>query len=101
MFLTNQIKSKISSALTPIHLEVINESGMHNVPPGSQSHFKLVIVSEIFDGKSLVARHRLVNDLLAEELCNAIHALALHTMTPTEWDTKKTAADSPKCFGDR
>ncbi|MGI9323235.1 MAG: BolA family protein [Pseudomonadales bacterium] len=39
----------------------MNESGNHNVPPGSESHFKLVLVSSEFDGKPLVQRHRLVN----------------------------------------
>lgn len=45
------IRTKISKALSPAHLEVINESTMHNVPPGSETHFKVVVVSEEFEGK--------------------------------------------------
>ncbi len=66
------------------HLGVINESHMRNVPDGSESHFKVVIVSPEFEGKMLVARHRHVNGMLKEALSDQIHALALHTMTRQE-----------------
>ncbi len=69
-------------------LEVINESHMHRVEPGSESHFKVVIVSEQFAGQRLLARHRQVNAVLADELAGAIHALALHTYTTSEWQEK-------------
>ncbi|NKB62436.1 MAG: BolA/IbaG family iron-sulfur metabolism protein [Gammaproteobacteria bacterium] len=87
-------------ALRPDHLEVVNESSMHNVPPGSESHFKVTIVSSEFAGKMLVARHRMINQCLAEELSGAVHALALHTMTPDEWFEKAGRSnDSPPCLG--
>ena len=86
-------------ALSPEHLEVINESHMHNVPEGSESHFKVVIVSDDFKDKMLIARHRLVNKALEEELNGSIHALALHTMTIQEWFDKGGAPDSPPCLG--
>ena len=85
--------------LSPEHLEVINESHMHNVPEGSESHFKVVIVSDIFKDKMLIARHRLVNKALEEELNGSIHALALHTMTMEEWFEKGNAPESPPCLG--
>jgi len=93
------ITSKLEKALSPEHLEVINESHMHNVPEGSESHFKLVIVSDDFKDKMLLARHRLVNKVLEEELKGSIHALALHTMTMEEWFEKGNAAESPPCEG--
>ena len=99
MNMQQTITSKLEKALSPEHLEVINESHMHNVPEGSESHFKLIIVSDDFKDKMLLARHRLVNKVLEEELKGSIHALALHTMTMEEWFAKGKAPDSPECLG--
>ncbi len=93
------ITDKLEKALSPEHLEVINESHMHNVPEGSESHFKVVIVSDSFKDKMLIARHRLVNKALEDELNSSIHALALHTMTMEEWYDKGRAPESPPCEG--
>lgn len=95
-----QIETKLEQAFNPEILEVVNESHMHNVPPGSESHFKVTVVSEQFDGKMLVARHRMVNKVLAEELDGQIHALALHTLTPAQYfERAGKVADSPECLG--
>ena len=100
MSVQSQIESKLVSALQLKHLEVTNESSNHNVPPGSESHFKVVLVSHEFDGLNLVGRHRLVNKILAEELQNSIHALALHTYTEQEWYDKNGHVPlSPPCLG--
>jgi BolA protein len=94
------IQHKLESAFSPLHLEVINESHMHNVPDGSESHFKVVLVSDAFKGEKLINRHRQVNKVLAEELQGNVHALALHTLTPQEWfDQGGKVADSPPCLG--
>ncbi|MFP3874120.1 MAG: BolA family protein [Thiohalophilus sp.] len=93
------IEEKLSQQIHPSHLQVINESDNHNVPPGSESHFKVVIVADSFDGKPLIARHRMINEVLAEELQNNIHALALHTYAPDEWQETGQAPDSPPCHG--
>ena len=100
MIVQRTIESKISAALNPSHLEVVNESHMHSVPPGSESHFKLVIVSDAFDNLSLVQRHQKVNRLLADELRNRIHALSMETLTAAEWRRRggRTLA-SPPCHG--
>ena len=98
MSIQASIEQKLQSTLAPVHLEVVNESHMHNVPPGSESHFKVVVVSAAFDGKMLLARHRMVNEILAEEL-QRIHALALHTYTPDEWDERVHVPQSPPCQG--
>lgn len=100
MSVQTEIEAKLTKALQPRHLEVINESSNHNVPPGSESHFKVVIVSEAFDGKMLVARHRMINEILADELQHKIHALAMHTYTPEEWnEISGQAPASPPCLG--
>jgi len=100
MKVQNEIEAKLNENLKPGYLEVSNESSNHNVPAGSESHFKVVIVSHEFEGKMLVARHRMVNEVLAHELQNKIHALALHTYTPAEWDEMNQAApESPPCLG--
>lgn len=93
------ITDKLNQAFTPEHLDVINESHMHNVPEGSESHFKVVLVSDTFKGKLPVARHRMVNKVLEDELNGQIHALALHTMTMEEWFKKGNAPESPPCLG--
>jgi len=90
---------KLTLAFTPEHLEVINESHMHNVPEGSQSHFKIILVTDEFKDKPLLARHRMINKLLEPELSGAVHALALHTMTSDEWLSKGVVPDSPQCRG--
>ena len=99
MSIQQTITGKLEQALSPEHLEVINESHMHNVPEGSESHFKVIIVSDAFKDKMLLARHRLVNKVLQEELDGGIHALALHTLTMEEWFEKGKAPESPPCEG--
>lgn len=100
MKVQNAIEEKLTASLAPVYLEVLNESSQHNVPPGSESHFKVTIVTEQFDGKMLVARHRVINQLLATELAGSIHALSMHTYTPTEWEEKnQQAPKSPPCLG--
>ena len=91
------IVTKLSRDLDPSTLEVTNESFMHSVPEGSESHFKLVVVSEKFESKRLVQRHQIVYALLADELAGPVHALAIHTYTFKEWQlTDGRAPDSPK-----
>ena len=95
-----RIRDKLQSALSPMHLDVIDESHMHSVPEGAESHFKVVAVSEKFTEHRLVARHRLVNQALKGEFEGGLHALALHTWTPEEWFEKGgVAPESPQCMG--
>ena len=100
MKIQNNIEKKLLSHFNPQHLEVINESAMHNVPAGSESHFKVVIVTPMFGGERLINRHRAVNAILKEELANDIHALALPTYTQGEWHNLFGAfPTSPNCLG--
>lgn len=94
------LEAKLARRFDPQHLQVVNESGGHNVPAGSETHFKVVLVAAEFDGKGLVARHRLVNQTLRDELAGAVHALALHTYTAEEWRRRFGEAPmSPPCLG--
>tara|TARA_A100001037_G_scaffold300991_1_gene329588 strand:+ start:569 stop:883 length:315 start_codon:yes stop_codon:yes gene_type:complete len=100
MSVQTNITEKLENELEPAHLEVVNESGNHNVPAGSESHFKVVVAAQKFEGMRRLARHRLVNQILAPELEGAVHALALHTMTPDEYfERAGIAPDSPECMG--
>jgi len=99
MNMQQTIEAKLNAAFSPELLEVANESHMHNVAPGSESHFKVTIVSDEFDDLMLIKRHRMVNAILEAEL-SKIHALALHTMTADEWSVRAgKVADSPLCRG--
>ena len=100
MSMQETIRRKIQQRLSPLHLEVIDESHMHNVPQGSESHFKVTVVTESFNEAKLLARHRMINAILADELRSGIHALALHTLTPDEWFEKGGRVPaSPECLG--
>lgn len=85
-----EIISKLKAALNPTYLKVINESHMHNVPKHSETHFKVVVVSEEFNQKkALIQRHRLVNSILAVEIATdgPVHALSIVAKTPEQWST--------------
>lgn len=99
MTVQQSIETKLAS-LDPSHLEVVNESNNHNVPPGSESHFKVVMVSTKFEGLRAIQRHRVVHELLSDELAGPIHALALHLYTDSDWTRRfGEAPKSPPCLG--
>ena len=95
------IVEKLEQAFSPSHLEVLNESASHTVPQGSESHFKVVLVTDQFRNKSAVKRHQAVYAVLAEQLQQSVHALALHTYTVSEWSQRESAPKSPDCAGNR
>lgn len=85
------IEKKLTEALAPLSLEVIDESHHHaghghpgDRRHGNESHFRVEVVSAAFAGKSRVDRHRLVNGLLAQELAEGLHALAITAKAPGE-----------------
>ncbi len=95
-----QIKAKLRAAFDPMYLEVVDESYRRNVPAGSESHFKVVLVSDRFTGERFLNRHRMIYGTLTEELSNTVHALALHTYTIKEWEAlQDTVFASPPCRG--
>ena len=92
MIVEKTIWQRLEDAFQPQHLEVVNESHQHSVPANSETHFKVVLVSAAFDGRRKVARHQQVYAQLAEELAGPVHALALHTYTPLEWQQRNAPA---------
>lgn len=100
MIVAETIEQKIRQGLPVEHLEVVNESHMHNVPENSETHFRVVIVSPDFQGLMPVRRHQKVYRVLEEEMAGPVHALALHTLTPTEWHERQgVTSASPACRG--
>lgn len=93
------IRTKLQQALDPVHLEIINDSHMHAVPRGSETHFRVVVASPRFEGLSLIHRHRLVNDILQEELTGPVHALSIQAKTPQQWEKNPKVNQSPECLG--
>ena len=119
-----RITSKLEAAFSPTHLEVLNESAAHNVPRGSETHFKVIVVSEGFAGVGPLDRHRLVNGALADELAGCrcsitpscqprtlvppeasrssrrgVHALSIVAKTPAQWAKASHISPSPPCLG--
>jgi stress-induced morphogen len=99
MSVQEQIENALTQLLTPVVLDVVNESSQHNVPPNSETQVKVVIVSEQFVGRRKVARHQQVYGAVAEQLAGPVHALALHTYTPQEWQEQGVSPESPNCMG--
>jgi BolA protein len=88
MSVEDRIREKLTSAFAPAALEIVNDSHRHAGHAGSpgtgESHFSIKVVSAVFAGKSRVERHRMVNEVLAEELHGKIHALAISALAPEE-----------------
>lgn len=95
----NCLTSKLTATFHPSQLQVINESYMHSVPLGSETHFKVILVAESFIGQRQVQRHQAIYACLAEELKSGVHALALHTFSPDEWEESARVPNSPQCLG--
>ncbi|KAM5256427.1 bolA-like protein 1 [Ctenodactylus gundi] len=93
------IRAKLEQALSPEVLELRNESSGHAVPPGSETHFRVAVVSSRFEGLNLVQRHRLVHAALSEELAGPVHALAIQARTPAQWRENPQLDTSPLCLG--
>jgi stress-induced morphogen len=94
------IEKKLAESINCSFLAVENESFRHAVPANSETHFKITVVSDDFSGKLLIARHRLINTLLSEQLAGPVHALAMHTYTLEQWVEKGNVAPiSADCMG--
>ncbi|MEG2443717.1 BolA family protein [Acinetobacter johnsonii] len=96
MSLEQQLIERLQQ-LSPSHLEVVNESSGHGgYFPGKESHFKVIVVSDIFAGLRLVQRHQKIYAVAGELLSpGKIHALAIHAFLPEEWQGQDTS--SPNC----
>ncbi len=92
----NQITDIINDKLSPSVLNIVNESFMHNVPTGSESHFKLIVVSDAFKDLSNVKRHQLVYRSL-DKIMDEIHALSIYAFDENEYNENPVVIDSPNC----
>ena len=83
-----RIREKLLVGLKPVRLDVTNESESHaghrSSPGTGESHFRVLVVTDAFKGKSRLERHRMVNELLAAELRGGVHALAIKAYAPGE-----------------
>ena len=88
MTVAQTMRDKLSSAFEPVLLDLKDESHKHESHAGhdgrGESHFRLTLVSDAFDGKSRVERQRMVHKVLAAELADRVHALALTLQAPSE-----------------
>jgi stress-induced morphogen len=93
-----QITRQLTEAFSPTHLEVLNKSHGRKE---DESHFKVVIVSDKFEGKRLVARHQAVNRAVMElDGTLGFHSLEIGaTKTPSEWSANNQVPASPRCMG--
>ncbi|OJY49563.1 MAG: BolA family transcriptional regulator [Legionella sp. 40-6] len=92
-----RIENIIEHELQPTHLVIEDESHRHHVPQGLETHFKLIVVSTIFEDQTRINRHRIINKLLAAELAQGLHALSMHLFTPKEWANNQEITKSPAC----
>ena len=100
MSVENTLREQLRNTFEPQVLEITNESHMHSVPANSETHFKLVLVSESFNGQRKVSRHQAVYAALADLLAGPIHALAMHLYDPEEWQLRdQSVPASPECLG--
>ena len=95
MTVEDSITGKVRQALGPVLVQLENESHRHS-GPRTDSHFKLIVVADCFQGMSKVKRHQQLYALLKAELEGPVHALALHLFTPAEWQ-ETTVSASPLC----
>lgn len=99
MSMQARIEAKVNREIASQYFDLTNESHMHS-GPATESHFKLTVVAECFEGLSAVKRHQTMYALLADELRDGVHALALHLYSPAEWQARENPAPtSPNCRG--
>jgi BolA protein len=95
-----QLEALIKANFTSDYVDLVNESHMHSVPKNSETHFKLTLVTKDFEGVNKVKRHQRIYSLVNPLMEQGLHALALHTYTPDEWQAiNETSPASPNCKG--
>lgn len=95
-----RLHDKLTRQLAPSYLELTNESPQHGLKPEAEKHFRVVAVSEMFEGLTRVERHRRVHDILDEDLKAQVHALSVQAFTPVEWSERQGKTfSSPQCLG--
>ena len=96
-----RLNDKFSSELKPGYIFIEDESGNHSVPVGAESHFKVILASDIFLNMSKVERHQKVYSVVSDEFKKGLHALSIRAYTLSEWENEKGSLNfvSPDCLG--
>jgi BolA family transcriptional regulator, general stress-responsive regulator len=93
MRIARAIRQRLSSALAPSHLALVDQSAQHighaGARPEGESHFQLTIVAEAFEGKSRIERQRMVFGALGDLMQTDIHAFSITALTPDEAATRR------------
>ena len=98
MKIQKQLEEKLNKAFEPLLLKIINESPQHNTPKNSESHFRVLIVSNKFSNISLIKRHQMVHSAVHEQIKDKIHAFSQQTLTPKEFKSRGgRLPESPPC----
>ncbi|MBC6416182.1 MAG: BolA family transcriptional regulator [Bdellovibrionales bacterium] len=98
MKIQKEIEENLKKNFSPLILKVINESPQHNVPKNSESHFRVLVVSDKFNNVSLIKRHQMVYKAIQDQIKNKIHAFSQQTLTPEEFKKRGgTLPQSPPC----
>ncbi len=96
MGITETILEKIKKNFFPEYIELQDESHKHS-GNRKETHFKLILTSEVFKGLTILHRHRMVHDVLKEELNGPVHALSLSLYSPEEWAKETSPIPTPDC----
>lgn len=87
-----RIERLLREGLSPEHVEVVDESSLHAGHAGAraegETHYRVIIVAEVFGGENRVARQRRVNTLLMAEFDDGLHALSIQALSPAEYDER-------------
>ncbi len=97
MNIEERMKEKLEADLNPHMLELIDESSMHGSGSSKSSHFRVLIVSDVFEGLSGVKRHQRVYSTLGKDIMDEIHAFSQQTYTLKEWEEIGIKTSSPPC----
>ena len=96
MSMKSQIEDLCSKAMNFDFISIENESHLHSSSQNTESHFKLIMVSDDFLNMSLIKRHKYIYQIL-DEIMPKIHALAIHVFTKEEFKNNKVNTNSPEC----
>ena len=99
MTIQEDITAKLRQNYNVHELSVINESGQHNVPVGSESHFFIFMVSDFFHKIPRVRRHQAIYKTLEHEMKNGIHALRMQLLSMDEASSESQKDHAPPCLG--
>ncbi len=95
---SSRMEAVLHTTFAPQTLTILDESAGHRGRAGTESHFKVTIVSDAFTNVARVARHRLVQAAVKSEWDLGLHALSIDAFTPTEWEARgRRTEPSPAC----